>query len=572
MRKSKKFASTALALAMILSMGTTAFAAPGDMACDPDVSISGLQGGDSVQFYQVLAWNDGWVTAPGFESMAGSLEEIAHGSVVANGDGTEHTTAGGGISSELAGQLGSLASSATPVTTITANGGSVVYDGPAPGLYMGIITAGTPGYFYNPVFVAADFNPNNAAGLTLNENELSYDDQARAKVNRIGVEKTSGSITSDAAQYDPIDFTVKTMVPTYAGNYVDPVFKITDVLSDGLAFQPDTWAISGTWVKTGASVDFEDGAYAFAFDEAANTYTVTFSGDYLKAITDQINLEITYKAIITDTAASVNPEDNTVTVNFSNRPDDTTGAGILRDRTNHYTFTIDGMLWGQDGYEASEIVKVGMDADGNEITETRELSNGSSIGALEGAKFVLYKSEAGAKADDADDIYTNDVFDGYVVSDADGRMHIEGLDEGVYYLKESEAPAGYIKSQDIVKIEIETSKTVVPVEEEEDGQKIVYDVEVLTGYQIYMTVGDGARQNTANYVFTNDGPVLTEVTRGDLAGTDGELGKVFNTVGVELPSTGGIGTTIFYIVGGCLVLGAGVLLVVKKRVGGKEEA
>ena len=52
------------------------------------------------------------------------------------------------------------------------------------------------------------------------------------------------------------------------------------------------------------------------------------------------------------------------------------------------------------------------------------------------------------------------------------------------------------------------------------------------------------------------------------AGTD-DGGKyeidVLNQSGTELPSTGGIGTTIFYIVGGILVIGAGVILVARKR-------
>ena len=46
---------------------------------------------------------------------------------------------------------------------------------------------------------------------------------------------------------------------------------------------------------------------------------------------------------------------------------------------------------------------------------------------------------------------------------------------------------------------------------------------------------------------------------------------IANASGLVMPSTGGIGTTIFYIVGGALILGAGVLLVVKKRVGHGEE-
>ena len=41
--------------------------------------------------------------------------------------------------------------------------------------------------------------------------------------------------------------------------------------------------------------------------------------------------------------------------------------------------------------------------------------------------------------------------------------------------------------------------------------------------------------------------------------------KVINNAGAELPSTGGIGTTIFYIIGAILVIGAGVLLVTRRR-------
>ncbi len=42
--------------------------------------------------------------------------------------------------------------------------------------------------------------------------------------------------------------------------------------------------------------------------------------------------------------------------------------------------------------------------------------------------------------------------------------------------------------------------------------------------------------------------------------------KIQNFAGSMLPSTGGIGTTIFYVVGGLLVVGAGILLITKKRI------
>ena len=67
----------------------------------------------------------------------------------------------------------------------------------------------------------------------------------------------------------------------------------------------------------------------------------------------------------------------------------------------------------------------------------------------------------------------------------------------------------------------------------------------------------------------------TGVTAGDstadadhtLELTAAQVRKVENNTGTVLPSTGGIGTTIFYVVGSILVVAAGVLLVTKKRMG-----
>ena len=62
------------------------------------------------------------------------------------------------------------------------------------------------------------------------------------------------------------------------------------------------------------------------------------------------------------------------------------------------------------------------------------------------------------------------------------------------------------------------------------------------------------------------GDVDEDTQQGDVDNTNV---TIVNKKGTLLPSTGGIGTTIFYAVGGVLVVGAGVLLIVKKRLGSK---
>lgn len=97
----------------------------------------------------------------------------------------------------------------------------------------------------------------------------------------------------------------------------------------------------------------------------------------------------------------------------------------------------------------------------------------------------------------------------------DGKFTIQGLGAGTYYLTETKQPAGYNKLSGPVKVEIDTNGNV--------------------------TV-DGADAN----------PV-----------------KVLNKTGTVLPSTGGAGTTMIYLVGAVLVLGSGVVLATKRRVKGK---
>lgn len=94
----------------------------------------------------------------------------------------------------------------------------------------------------------------------------------------------------------------------------------------------------------------------------------------------------------------------------------------------------------------------------------------------------------------------------------DGMIHIEGIKAGTYYLKETEAPKGY-----------NLLKTIQMIEILEDGSIKLNGTE-------------------------NKGNVRVQNNKGSL-----------------LPSTGGMGTTLIYLIGGALVLGSGIVLANKKR-------
>ena len=153
---------------------------------------------------------------------------------------------------------------------------------------------------------------------------------------------------------------------------------------------------------------------------------------------------------------------------------------------------------------------------------------------LEGAEFTLekfYKNESNGewKSITKVDNSSSTVFE------------FAGLDDGYYRLTETTHPEGYNP--------IDPIYFTITAEHE-----LLSDNPKLTTLEATETNEQHTNKETGNITFTStneDNGILTT--------------NVVNKKGSLLPETGGIGTTIFYIVGVVLVLGAGVLLVTKKR-------
>lgn len=129
------------------------------------------------------------------------------------------------------------------------------------------------------------------------------------------------------------------------------------------------------------------------------------------------------------------------------------------------------------------------------------------------------------------------------------NLLIQGLKPGTYILSETTVPAGYNRAKDI-QIVVTATEYI-----DEDGISKV----ALTVKKTYIETLDD-----------NNKPITGPEDDSNVAGDENTTAfNVVNNKGTLLPSTGGIGTTIFYAVGGVLVVGAGVLLIVKKRLGSK---
>lgn len=139
--------------------------------------------------------------------------------------------------------------------------------------------------------------------------------------------------------------------------------------------------------------------------------------------------------------------------------------------------------------------------------------------------------------------------------DDNGVLTFKGLAAGMYTITEVKSPAGYNLLSDPIYIKIEMTN---PTATDNQCTWTVYHVDKDGNYL--------DKDREAGTMTTTTNKEQAEVLNAD---TDGSVTvyamKVENSAGSRLPSTGGIGTTIFYVVGGILVAAAGILLVTKRR-------
>ena len=150
---------------------------------------------------------------------------------------------------------------------------------------------------------------------------------------------------------------------------------------------------------------------------------------------------------------------------------------------------------------------------------------------------------------DADGVYTyagttaGEGLTNQITTPADGVIIVKGVKSGSYEITEVTAPAGYNKLTASVTVEaVKTGGT-------------------STRTTVYLDENGNVTDETTAKV--------TEV-KVDIDAIAAKPVVVVNQAGTELPSTGGMGTTIFYVLGAVLVVGAGVLLVTKKRMSQSE--
>lgn len=209
---------------------------------------------------------------------------------------------------------------------------------------------------------------------------------------------------------------------------------------------------------------------------------------------------------------------------------------------------------------ANAVVK---DAGGVKIVDQKnktKVTFGASSSSVEAEttttthKFTVHKYATGAK----DTPLANAIFE---LKKDDAVVNLKKLDDNNYRVvdaAETGAAASHVKVGQLVET-IADGAIVKDFVTVASGDIVIWGVDADSDYKLYEI------QTPKGYNMINQNPVEVSVS----ADTDLKV-DVENKTGSELPSTGGVGTALFYVVGGILVVCAGVLLVAKRRMAAEK--
>lgn len=356
---------------------------------------------------------------------------------------------------------------------------------------------------------------------------------------------------------DSVYFTLTGTLPMNLEDYDSYKYIFHDTLSDGLKYNGDVKVYLAGKGNDGepdlaGKTEIAKGVDGYTVNPdgasaaGGGTLTVTFA-DLKKVggVTADSIIIVEYSATLTEAAVIGKPGNtNTVKLEYSNNPNtsgDPSGdtGETPGDTVYVFTYELDGTK--VDGQTPNKTLKdaqfvlyrVKGEGEPNTDGENNTPTNVEYAEVTEG-KLTGWTDNRGTAIGTEDAKGT-----GIVVSDENGLFVISGLDAGIYYLEEVKAPAGYNLLQDPVKLTIDA---------EISGGDADTNQPPTIGKLDLITEGENGEAPTPGD--KDNGTVSLEVQ---------------NNMGALLPSTGGMGTTLFYIAGAALVLAAGVLLMMKRR-------
>lgn len=618
MKTSKKVLSIVLVLVMVLSLGTTAFAEETTTETTYTLTLENSVAGHTYKVYQLLKGDPSDSDDPASGNpdtlsniTAGlNLKDIvdADGNAYAEGDTKDGVTqkdidAFIALVQAAVGQeaQGNAAFAGTDTTTAfkTLNGkANADDDDPSvsvPGGYYIIVdeyttsgvTDGSDTKSRYVVSVVGDTTVSPKVDFPTIDKDI-IDTDANAAI-------ANSELKGDTASLgDEIEYEVWGKIPDMTG-YTYYYYVLNDTLDKGLTLVTNSFevaiydenyigAIDTPAAKVNKLTTADNGNelvkgtdYYVYTGTDADPYTFKVAFEDLKTlVADDTTIEpgdvisIKYKATVNDNAVIGNtPNKNTAKLEYSNNPghserhdenpgtpnhDEDTPTGVgpnIVTKTWITELTIQKINDKKEPLEGAEFTLTGDNLNRVEVNKETKFVAAATV-----ADGKYYKLTAGSYTKDAPTKLTYTYYDGATYdedndkvtvtktynletittvttseagqpngvkgkSDADGIFSFVGLNAGTYTLEETDTPTGY---------------NTLPV----------------------TTV-------TLSYTYDADTNTLTWNKDNDPNGTGNHLVTIVNYPGTLLPETGGMGTTLFYIVGFLMIAGAGVLLITRRR-------
>lgn len=544
MRKVKKLLGLLLAAVMVLAMGVPTFAASGSYT----LTISGASDGHTYEAYQIFAgdlseneqtlsnvkWGDGVNGEALLAALKGTEEEpTAYQTCMTAADVAKVLESYENNSSEMKAFADIAGQHLTKTTSGTASAynedsKSYTISGLAAGYYLvkdkDDSVPGTDAYTDFILKVVQNTTVTPKSDVPTVEKKVQEDD----KYNQDGGYGNGYNDVADWNIGDAVPFKLIGTLPTNFADYDIYQYIFHDTLSDGLDLNEGSIKVYYASDKAGTDkTEIPLGKYEVEAPGTEGTDQCSFE----VAFADLTSVEgvTANKYIIVEYTATLNKDaeiglpgnPNKVYLEFSNNPN-SGGEGDTgktpEDKVIVFTYELDA-------------TKV----DG-EHTDTK----------LKDAEFKLYDENGKYVIVDADGKVTgwadNEAGGSTLKSDENGLFKVIGLDDGTYWLKETKAPDGYNLITDPIKIEIKATTV-----NDQDWTAMEGPADALKVLEIKVTVGSTTTSGNGD---TESGIVETDIK---------------NNKGAELPETGGMGTTIFYVLGAILVLGAGGLLIARRR-------
>ena len=511
MKNMRKIASVLLALVMVFALAAPVFAAE-----TYSITINNSAEGYTYVAYQIFkgelsnaADND---AAEGTDAV---LSNIQWGSSVGNAAdlGDAATVAEGLTNDTLAALLDQVALTSVKATSKYEDGKYVI-SGLEPGYYLVQNTKVAADGSYTEYIVEVVEN----STVTPKSDVPEFEKKVMDTNDSTGVT----SDWQDSADYDigdNVPFMLKATLADNVTAYEEYKVIFHDKLSEGLTFNPESVEVfvGDTKVTTG---------YVLKTEETCSE-------------------TCTFEVVIDDVAKVGATNSSVITVYYTARLNEGAEVGYMGNPNYAHLEYSNNPNWSADGQPGTP------GTPGTPGDETPEEPTGKTPEdkvivftykfvvdkvdqdkqPLEGAGFTLYKWEIVTPAtEDTDAVYDWVAKGNELKGEALTTFAWTGLDDGSYKLVETTTPAGY---NTISPIEFTIEANHDTTWEAEDRTEILIS---LTGNKYTGDVESGAYET-----------------------------EVENKSGVELPETGGMGTTLFYAFGAIMVLGAAVLLVTKKR-------